>query len=353
MFIPSIIVLGTRMDFTQIKGAFTVSKHTQLSSELRRKVLDPSQKSPLEIGWILGSGVTMQHMADYKNLKVVSPALATIDNQYNLQVNSDPSITNTIRQQGKRIWVRIIMQSDSKSSIHAFLANPYKTQGVINKVLQSAASNNWDGVNLDIENVSEQDRNAFSQFIKNLSKALNKTSLILSIDLPPDPKGSNNQQTSFDHELLGKYCNYIIFMGYDQHWSTDPIAGPVTSLSWLKENIQEFIQTGIPPEEIILGLPGYTRVWEQDQHGNIIKDPAQPIPYIENLVGQNHRNLTWDSTLGEYYTSYTVQNLQYKIWLPTEKSFNLYLELIPLYHLAGSAIWNLNQMNPDYWNKIF
>jgi spore germination protein YaaH len=214
---------------------------------------------------------------------------------------------------------------------------------VIDKIIHSAKANHWDGVNLDIENVSSEDRNAFSQFVKALSNGLNKSSVILSIDLPPETIGSNNIGTPFDHEVLGKYCNYIIFMGYDQHWSTDPIPGPITSLSWLKENLQEYLHTGIPAEKLILGLPAYTRIWEQNQQDHVVKNPAEPLQYVEKLVAQNHRNLAWDSTLGEYFISYTAQNLQYKIWLPNEKSFNLYLDLIPQLHLAGTAVWDLNQ----------
>lgn len=351
MIIPSIIVFGARANFVHMNGFLPVSS---VSNHNQNQIgLASPQKSPLEIGWVEGSGTIMQHLTDYNNLKVVSPALASVDNRYNLQENSNPTLINTIHQQGKKIWARIIMQTDTKSNVHAFLANPTKTQAVINKILQSVKAKNWDGVNLDIENVSIQDRNTFSQFVKNLSSGLNKSTAILSIDLPPDPSVGNNNQASFDHELLGKYCNYVFFMGYDQHWSTDSVPGPITSLSWLKENLQEFIQTGIPSEKLILGLPAYTRVWEQNQQNHVVKDPAEPIQSVENLVAENHRNMTWDSTLGEFYTTYTSQNLQYKIWLPTEKSFNLYLNLIPQFHLAGSAVWNLDQMNSAYWNKIF
>lgn len=314
-----------------------------------------SQKGPdrpLIVGWTSENNSIPQNLADYKNLTVVSPVLASVDNQYHLHVISNASITNTIQKHGKIIWARLVMTTDTNPNVHSFLSNENTTNQVIKSIYQSALQNHWYGVNLDIENVNLADRAAFSGFIKNLASELSKSSIILSIDIPPD-SGGNNEQSPFDHKILGKYCDYIVFMGYDQHWATDPVPGPVTSLSWLKENLQELIQTGIPSEKIILGLPAYTRIWQQNRQGNIISDPAEPVQYVQSLIAQNHRKLSWNSDYGEYYASYTVNNVQHKIWLPTEKSFHIYLQLLATYHLAGSAVWNLNLMSSDYWNRIF
>jgi spore germination protein YaaH len=342
MIIPTTIVFGKGKDLPNLQ---------QFINQFMQKQ-SGTQKSLLTIGWVTGNGASVMNLANYQNLKIVSPALATIDNQYDLQINSDPSLTNKIREQGKNVWARLLIQSDTNVNVHSFLADHSKTKEAIRKLNEAAQANHWYGVNVDIENVKREDRQAFSQFMKDLSGQLDKGKILLSIDLPPDPAGRNTN-TPFDHELLGKYCDYIIFMGYDQHWSTDPVPGPVTSLPWLKENLQEYIRTGIPPEKLILGLPAYTRVWQLDQQGHVVKDPAMPVQSIENELEQNHRTLTWNPQLGEYYTSYTVNNIQYKIWLSTKKSYDLYLGLVSQFHLAGTAVWNLNQIQPDYWNKIY
>lgn len=345
MIIPTIIVYGAG----HVYETFNRSSYNQSSSSISQQ----QEAASLTLGWISGNNSNINHLTDYKNLNIVSPALATINNQFDLQVAAQSSNTNNIQSQGKKVWARIIMNNDTKTNVHTFLANNKKVRELSKIIRQTAITNNWDGINLDIENISGGDREALSQFIKYLSDELNKTSISLSIDLPPDPNGNNNTASPFDHKIIGKYCNYIVFMGYDQHWSTDPVPGPVTSLSWLKQNVQEFIQTGISPNKLILGLPAYTRIWEQNQQGQIVKDPAEPIQYVQSLVTKNHRNLAWDSALGEYFTSYNVNNVQYKIWLPTEKSFNIYLNLINQFHLAGSAVWNLNLMETDYWNQIY
>lgn len=351
MIIPSIIVYSAG-DVVRFKQPLNVLNQKQSPSN-SQEVQESFPKSSLTMGWVSGNNPSVQNLTDYNDLNVVSPVLATIDDQFNLDVNSNSTVTNTIQTQKKAVWARIVINTDTKTNVHLFLTNQYKVDELIKQIYQSALMNNWNGVNIDIENVSSGDREAFSQFIQALSKELNKTSIILSIDLPPDPNEKNNDLSPFDHNVIGKYCNYVVFMGYDQHWSTDPVPGPVTSLSWLKKNLQEFIRTGISSDKIILGLPAYTRIWEQNQQGNIVNDPAEPIQYVESIVKQNHRNLSWDSTLGEYFTSYYVNNVQHKIWLPTVKSFNIYLNLISQLNLAGSAVWNLDLINANYWNQIY
>ncbi|NRD79712.1 hypothetical protein HPT25_20330 [Bacillus sp. BRMEA1] len=346
LLVPSMIVY--------IGGSNTAPNHGVGAKQSSTNGTSQTGKaSSITLGWVSGTLPNVQGLADYKNLTVVSPDSATIDNHFNLQVNSNAVLTNKILAEGKVIWARIMMDTDTNTKVHEFLTNHTKTKQIIKNIHQNAVHNHWYGVNLDIENVSRADRGAFSQFIKNLSSELNKTSIVLSIDLPPDPNGRNNNGSPFDHDIIGKYCDYIVFMGYDEHWGTDPVPGPVTSLSWLKENVQEFIQTGIPADKIIMGVPGYTRIWQQNPQGKIVKDPAEPIQYVESLVTKNRRNLSWDPSLGEYYTSYYANNLQYKIWLPTAKSLNLYIDLVSKYHLAGSAVWELRFMNANYWNQIF
>ncbi|MFP7736606.1 glycosyl hydrolase family 18 protein [Priestia aryabhattai] len=363
LIIPTMIVFSAGNESIAMNKSLTssisqkssvVTEDNKISSVSVNKHVLPKE-SPLSIGWVTenNNNSSTHELSAYHNLKVVSPALVSIDNQYNLQVNSNLSLINTMHTQDKKIWARFIINNDTKSNVHTFLSNPSKTQEIIKRIYQVSLNNQWDGINLDIENVRSQDRDLFSQFVKSLSNLLNQSKIVLSIDLPPDSKGSNNKYGPFDHKIIGNYCDYIIFMGYDQHWSTDPVPGPVTSLSWLKENVQEFTKTGIPPQKMILGLPAYTRVWQQDKSGKIVKNPATSVQYVKDLVTQNHRNLTWNSTLGEYYTSYTANNRVYQVWLPTVTSFKEYLDLIPQYHLAGSAIWSLDLMGASYWNKIF
>jgi spore germination protein YaaH len=345
MLIPSVIV-------NLFSAKPSIKNFSSAQTNLHNKEEKTLEKPPITLGWLAGTGSTIQQLKNYQNLEVVSPDYAAIDPQFHLKLNSQQLSISTIHQQGKKSWPRITMETDTKVTNHAFLSNPIKMQQVIQALGQTAVQQHWEGINLDIENVDVKDREAFSQFVEKLSVDLHKSHLILSLDIPPDQKEGQNQQSPFDHAFLPKFCDYLVFMGYDQHWSTDPIAGPVTSLNWLKENIKEFIQTGTPSDKLILGLPAYTRLWESNANGSIVKNPAYAVGYVEELTKENHQTLNWDDSLGEYYTSYEANNTHYQVWLPSEKSYDLYLQLCSTYHLAGAAIWNLDFMTSAYWNSI-
>ncbi|MGG3694382.1 glycosyl hydrolase family 18 protein [Heyndrickxia ginsengihumi] len=307
----------------------------------------------ISLGWIVGNGDIYNQLNNYKKLNTVSPTFATIDKNYQVKFDLNTSTMNTLKSEHKKSWGRLIIDNDNKTNVHSFLSNAKNTENIINSVYTQASRQHIDGINLDIENVVSNDRTLFSAFVKNLSTKLSQANISLSIDLPADPKGNLNSASGFDHKLLATYCDYIIFMGYDLHWSSDPVPGPVTSLNWLESTVQEFIKTGIPAKKIILGLPAYTRIWKENSSGKVVSDPALSLSYVQQLVTQNHRSLQWKKDLGEYYISYPANGLQYKIWMPTAKTFNTFLSLVPKYHLAGSAVWDLNLMPSNYWNQIY
>ncbi len=353
IFIPALIVNISEIPLRFTYPSVTPITH-QASASKNVNPIPPEQplsNSGIQLGWT-GNQINTNTLARYKGLNIISPPAGSIDKQFHLHVSSNPLTNETLHNQNQHVWARITMGQDVKQTIHELLASPSKSDSLIKSMNQAAQQNHWDGINLDIENVSNQDRNAFSQFIKNISSTLHQSHIILSIDIPVDVKAGNDS-SPFDHQVLGQYCDYIALMGYDEHWSTDPNPGPITSLPWLTNGLTELMQTGIPANKIILGLPAYTRIWKQNQTA-MLADPAYPFHYVEQQLLQNHRTLNWDPQLGEYYSSYRDNNHnEYKIWLANEKSLQIYLTLISKYHLAGSAIWNLDMIDTTTWNKLY
>jgi spore germination protein YaaH len=348
ILVPTIIVMGFGHSLP-ISLAKSNVKNLTNSSDLQNSVHQDLSSKPINLGWVSGTNNRLSQYSSYNGLNVLSPALLTINDGFDLNVNSEnlPSINK------QDIWPRVVMKTDTKPAIHTFLTNQTKVDQLISDLRKSTLLHKWSGINLDIENVDAKDRDNFSNFIQKLSRALHSSNILLSIDISPDHTGTENLNTPFDHEILGIFCDYVIFMGYDQHWSTDPIPGPVTSLDWLTSNLQEMIRTGIPSQKIILGLPTFTRIWQLDSNGNIVNDPAYSNSHVESLLKQKHVPTTWDSNLGEYTSSFVENNKRNKVWLTTTKSLKLYLSLIPQMHLGGSAFWNLNLISKNDWNQLF
>lgn len=351
LVIPSIVISFHSDPKPGPKPMKTVASSTIKPMESLKQSQMPQSlnlSNGITFGWVTGQD---SQLNQFNNLKVVSPLLATIGGTNDINYSPSLSDFNNIKKNGKKIWGRVAMNNQTSAETHQFLNDSKQTSTVIQGLVKAAHDQQLDGINMDIENINPGDRSAFTTFIISLSKQLKKDNVTLSVDIQPDQSNSQQDLANF-HRLLGQYCDYVIFMGYDQHWASDSQPGPVTSLQWLNTNISQFIKTGIPPQKLLLALPSYTRIWEVNQNGQAITSRALSNTYVDSLIKKDHLTTKWDPNLATYYTSYTQQGKKYEIWLTNKQSLKTYLTLVNKYHLAGYGFWQLNTMTPSDWNQI-
>lgn len=342
--IPSAIVLlhsHSGRDVVSTAQPMNVIRHTAKVNQA------PPPLHTLSFGWVTGN---YSNVTGYNNLQVVSPLFATVSTLNPVKIETTPSLILKLHDEGKKVWGRVTMDEQTAAATQQFLGNPGKMEQTVQEIRDNAEKNHLDGINLDIENLTAEDRTAFTGFMMGLSNALKPNHITLSVDLQPE-QGTPDSISSFN-KMMGKYCDYIIFMGYDEHWATDPTPGPVTSLQWLRNNVQQFIKTGIPAQKLLLGLPSYTRIWQVNANGGTVLSQAVSSEDLNNLVLKEHRSEQWDPNTGAYYISYLAGGKQYEAWLTNTRSLQTYLQLIHDYRLAGYGFWNLNLMSPNDWNKL-
>jgi spore germination protein YaaH len=341
--IPAIVVLTQPHPFEK-----TFDFSSQPVNLVKKPTISSNSPSNLiSLGWLVGDN---NQLTNYNDLQVVSPLFATIGSSDQIQLNSSPSSISKLQAEGKKVWGRVTLDSQSVTT-HQFLESSNGMEQAIQGITTDAEQNHLNGLNLDIEQIPSTDQHAFSQFIKNLSMATQQDHLTLSIDLQPESK-DNSARLTFFNQQLGKYCDYIIFMGYDEHWSTDSTPGPVTSLQWLENNIIQLIQMGIPSQKLLLGLPSYSRIWQVNQNGETINSQALSNEYVNTLMQEEHNKETWEPQQADYYTSYNKNGNTYKVWLTNNRSLEDYLNLVTKYHIDGIGFWNLDMMSSTDWNQL-
>ena len=82
--------------------------------------------------------------------------------------------------------------------------------------------------------------------------------LVLSVDNYV-PKGYN---THYHREEQGVMADYVIIMGYDEHFAGSYEAGSVASYNYVKEGIEETLRD-VPADKVINAVPFYTRLWNE------------------------------------------------------------------------------------------
>ena len=103
---------------------------------------------------------------------------------------------------------------------------------------------------MDFENIDPKNKQDFVLFITELKIALQPHEIKVSVDVTReniDPFWSG----SLDRKKLGEVADYIVMMGYDEHWGGSPKAGSVASIPWTKEGV-ELLMNDVPSHKIIL-----------------------------------------------------------------------------------------------------
>ena len=158
------------------------------------------------------------------------------------------------------------------------------------------------GVNIDYEGKQAVTRDGFSAFLKELKKALGKKKILSCAIEPRTPLDSLFRtphaplQYSNDFKKIGKYCDEVQVMAYDQGRAdvklNDAKAGspylPVADTEWVRK-VVELAMKDIPKEKIMLGVATYGREYVVTVVPNWFKDykRVQSLnhPYALDLAG--------------------------------------------------------------------
>lgn len=282
-----------------------------------------------------------------KGMNVISPTWFRVsDNNGTLSSLADANYVNRAHQLGMEVWAMVDDQSsDSKND--QVLTFTSKRENMINQLISSAIQYNLDGINVDFEYITADIAQDYIQFLRELSVKCRNNGIVLSVD-DKVPIASNQY---YDRREQGVIADYVVIMGYDEHWGTDSGAGSVASLSWVKEGVENTLKE-VDSSKIILAIPFYTRIWAERADGSLDSFQSAGMQDAENYIAQNGAQKNWLSDLGQNYAEYSANDLVYRIWCEDAASIEQKVKLLGDYKLAGVSAWRLGFETPDIWNTI-
>lgn len=312
------------------------------------------------------SGV-LEKIANSKGLTTIAPTWYHVkDTEGNLESISSADYVNYAHQSNIEVWAAV---RDFDGGINSyeesleFLSSTSKREKFINQLIAEALQTGIDGINVDFEKISEECGEHYIQFIRELSIRCRQNSLVLSVDNYV-PKGYNMQ---YDRKEQGIVADYVIIMGYDEHFGGSLEAGPVSSYNFVKEGIEETLKE-VPAEKVISGIPFFTRLWkevpksdkelaeqkgtEEGEYPVKVSSEALGMAAAESIVAESGAELATDDSAKQDYAAWTVGDETYKIWMEDEKSIEAKLKLMKENKLAGTAAWALGQEKKSIWELI-
>ena len=199
---------------------------------------------------------------------------------------------------------------------------------MISQLITEAQNSGLDGINVDFEQITEEMSDHYIQFIRELSVECRKNQIVLSVDNYVPGFTSH-----YNREEQGIVADYVIIMGYDEHFAGSEEAGSVASIDFVREGITETLKE-VPKEKVINGLPFFTRLWIESSSG--LTSQAIGMQEAETAVANAGVTASWDEETQQNYAEWTADGNTYKIWLEDEQSLESKLKVMQEYDLAGA-----------------
>lgn len=289
-------------------------------------------------------------LASTSGINVLSPTWYMITgNDGTMTCYANESYVEKAHSKGIQVWALVEDISGNIDRGEVF-SNKQTRARMIQKLISDAKQYGFDGINLDFENATVDTIEHYLQFIREISIACRSNGIILSSDIYVPA----NFNMFYNRGEQGIWADYIVIMGYDEHWRGCSEAGPVASIGYVRDGIVNTLEE-VPAEKVINAMPYYVRIWTETTNtdGSVtLSDKSWGMDAAKQLLIDNGAPMAWDEELGLYYGSYEKGNTTVKIWLEDESSIEEKMKLYAEHNLAGVAGWRMGLETKAVWSVI-
>ncbi|MFO2548560.1 glycoside hydrolase [Alicyclobacillus cycloheptanicus] len=311
-----------------------------------------THSNKIALGWLPleSPSASIQTMADNPGINVVSPEWMTLwSADGNVETHVEPEVVRYAHQHHIQVWAMFDNQF-SASLTHAVLSSSAARAHAVQLVTNAVRDGQLDGVNVDFENLESSDQAAFTSFVAQLHQALAPLGAKLSVDITPDIVPLEDDAAYF-HAGLASVCDDIVVMAYDEHWAGDTTPGPVADVPWVTRAVDDLLDTGVPADQLILGIPSYTRFWHVYPDGSVTSE-AVADSAVSGILASHHASSTWNNELGLYYARYAKPEGYEEVWYAGPQTWSRKLNLVNQEGLGGVAVWSLSLSNANTWSTV-
>ena len=281
-----------------------------------------------------------------KSVNVVAPTwFAVLNDSAAVEVRATQDYVDACHDQGMKVWAVLDNFTGPNGVQQAFLASDETRTAVIEKVIDNAVSMGIDGINVDIEGITSEYGEDYIEFIRELSIECRNNGLVLSVDnyVP------YNFNDFYRIEEQGLFADYVVIMGYDEHYAGSKEAGSVASIDYVTYGIEEAL-TMVPAEKLVNGIPFYTRIWKTTAEG--VSSEAYGMNQTQQFIANHAMEVVWNAATCQNYAEVHEDDASYQIWVEDADSIEKKLEVMQAHKIAGVAEWCLGMESSDVWDVI-
>lgn len=297
-----------------------------------------------------------------KGINVLSPTWFYLnDNNGGIASLASTSYVDYCHQNGIEVWALVSNLENPDVNAESVLSRTSTRDNLTNALISAAIQYDLDGINVDFEALNvDAVGTSFIQFIRELSIKCANNGIVLSVDnyVP-------SAYTSFYNRAeQARFADYVVLMAYDEHYAGSEEAGSVASIGYVTKGVEDTLQD-VPAEQLILGMPFYTRVWSEtpiDGDGSTgetdnvvdyaLSSYAAGMSDVQKLISANGAEQVWLDDIGQNYVEYKNSGVTYKIWIEDATSLEEKLKVMTSHNLAGGSFWKLGLETSSIWDTI-
>lgn len=281
-----------------------------------------------------------------KDVNVIAPTWFSVkDDSGNISSLATKEYVEKANDLGLEVWA-LADDFNTEISMYEVLSHTSTRKNLTNSLIEAALAYKLNGINIDFEKISSEAGVHFIQFLRELSVKCRNNGIVLSVD--------NYVPTAYtayyDREEQGKIVDYVITMAYDEYYAGSEVAGPVASLGYVKDAVNNIL-TEVPKEKVIIAIPFYTRLWKETANGEVSAESFSMTP-AANWIKDNNIETVWDDTYGCYYAELKKDGVVYRMWQEEDRSIEEKMKVIYEADVAGIAAWKLGLETESIWNVI-
>ena len=305
---------------------------------------------------------------------ILSPEPFIVDSTGTVTGELEPKLLELAKAHGVKVMPQI-KNLDKKAGLfsrswaHAILNDEAKRKRVIDQMVEISRRYDLYGMQVDIEAIHVEDRDALTQFYREAADALHRDGRKISIAVvhraeeSPGPTSYTKWMMeawrgAFDLKALAEAGDFIKIMSYGQHTRRTP-PGPSQGLPWLEQVVQYFLKY-IPPEKLSLGItmagsryhaeadPKRFSIIGGSWSSGITREEAQAL-----VAKHGAPPLQWDDRQ-KVQIGY-IENGGVFEWLVLDndlRSLDAKLDLVRKYKLRAINMWVSGQEDPGVWQRV-
>jgi len=245
----------------------------------------------------------------------------------------------------------------NRQRVRYLLADEDRMQRHIRDLVDLAEQHNFDGINIDYENLRRDDRTLYTNFIEKLSGALHRADKELVIALHPKTAeykpSEDNGSHAQDWVALSAHADQLHIMGYGQHYiGSKP--GPIAGVKWVEDILHYLQSLDVDEDKFVLGLPLYAQKWQIDENRSTGVQRELNYHRVEGLLKKYDVEPTYIEKSASNKMEFTDHNNnRHIVYFENGTSALAKIDMAQRHGVHNFAFWRLGGEDKALWPLLY